>query len=58
MFQFISENINFINLPNNWYSKVEYFESTSVITFHILSTFKKKFIRHIEKQIVLTQGTN
>jgi len=56
--QLIYQNIETVNLPNNWYcnGRIEYIEYVPVISFHKLSAFKPNYKRHIEKQLVLTEG--
>lgn len=53
VFQSILKIIKMINLPPNWFSD----PNKTFVGFYKLGSFKKTFLRNIEKQLVLTEGT-
>lgn len=57
-FKDILEKINFINMPFKWYvdTSIEFGVSRKIICFHKLSPFREKFLRSIEKQLILNNG--
>lgn len=58
VFQYIVEMIKTINVPSNWFSDVQLLDypNKRFVGFYKLGNARKTFLRHVEKQLGLTEG--
>lgn len=58
LFISICKSISIINLPFKWFVDINklYGTTDNVVCFHKLTSFREKYLRSIEKQLVLNKG--